>query len=376
MIKVAEEFEQSWHSRLLQDNAGQSYQERQSIICWLLGEDQNRFEELNSTQLTIAQQAMDYRYRILRQRYLKVNPTQAYRNLITRLGSLVMLRNKIRTWVALSRDRQRAVADVIQEIIQEMLNSDRYIQQQIAWISQCTSDTRLRNALLLTSVEEYCLRPIRNKPLLVYRFVNFLRRSQRGGMTQVPQKEIVRLISDEVMAEDLDSPVSLLDSQAVTEYEDNQNLEEQQALRSRVQQEFENYLQENVGDLAVRWLKLYLQGCSQDMIAKTLDLPIKQIYRLREKISYHALRVFAIKEKSDLVATWLETSLQEHNLGLTPTQWESYWQSLTPIQQQILQELKAGKTLEIIAKELNWKINQVMGEWSKLYFAAQALRSA
>jgi len=38
--------------------------------------------------------------------------------------------------------------------------------------------------------------------------------------------------------------------------------------------------------------------------------------------------------------------------------------------------LKAGKTPEAIAKDLNWKVNQVMGEWSKLYLAAQALRGA
>ncbi len=177
---------------------------------------------------------MDYRYRIWRQRYLRVSPTQAYRHLSARLGSLVMLRNKIRTWVALSRERQRAVADVLQEVIQEMLNSDRYIQGQIAWIAKCSQDERLRNSLLLASVEEYCMRPIRNQPLLVYRFVNFLRRSQRGGMNQVPQSEIVRLVSEEVSGDEGDSSVSWLDSQAIADYQETENGEEQQALRMTV----------------------------------------------------------------------------------------------------------------------------------------------
>ena len=375
MAKVAGELEQIWRSRLLKDYSQQSQQERQSIICWLLGEKWTRFEELTPNQLAIAKQAIDYRYRILRQRYLKVSPTQAYRHLISRLGSLVMLRNKIRTWVALSRDRQRAVADVLQEVIQEMLNSDRYIQGQIAWIAQCTQDERLRNSLLLASIEEYCMRPIRNQPLLVYRFVNFLRRSQRGGMTQVPQSEIVRLISEEVSGDEGDSSVSLLDSQAIADYQETQNGEEQQALRMTVQQEFEGYLAEKVGPIAVQWLKLYLLGRSQEAIAKILDLPIKQVYRLREKVNYHAKRGFALKEKPELVANWLEISLQEHNLGLTQKQWEAFWQSLTPIQRQLIENLKAGQTLEEIAQELNWKPNQVMGEWSKIYLAAQALRS-
>ncbi|HEY9729443.1 MAG TPA: HetZ-related protein 2, partial [Chroococcales cyanobacterium] len=320
--------------------------------------------------------AMDYRYRILRQRYLGVSSERAYRNLTTRLAGLVTLRNKIRTWVSLSRDRQRAVVDVLQEVIQELLNSDRYMQKQIAWIAQCTDDTRMRDALLLTSIEEYCLRPIRNQPLLVYRFVNFLRRSQRGGMTHIPEGDMVRLVSEELTLEETDSPVSLLDNQAVVDYQDTQASEEQQALRKSVRTEFEAYLSENLGPDAARWLQLYLQGRSQEAIATALNKPVKEVYRLREKISYHAIRVFSIKDRPDLVASWLEISLREHNLGLTPTQWQTFWENLTPFQRQLVEQMKAGKTLSAIAKELSLKTNQVIGEWSKLYLAAQALRSA
>lgn len=376
MTKLVEELEQEWHSRLSNDFPDSSLATRNSIVCWLLGEDVNRFDELMPSQLAIAKQAMDYRYRILRQRYFGMSPERAYRNLITRLASLVTLRNKIRTWVSLSRDRQRAVVDVLQEVIQELLNSDRYIQKQIAWIAQCTQDQRLRDTLLLTTVEEYCLRPIRNQPLLVYRFVNFLRRSQRGGMTHVPEGDLVRLVSESVTPEETDTPVSLLDNQAVVNYQDNQAWEEQQTQRVTVQQEFEAYLRENIGAEAAQWLQLYLQGKSQEAIANALNLPVERVYRLREKISYHAIRVFSIKGKPDLVASWLETSLQEHKLGLTPTQWQTFWENLTPEQQYIVEQRKAGKTLEAIAKDLNVKINQVIGEWSKLYLAAQALRSA
>ncbi len=376
MEKLADKLEGDWRERLLIDYPEQSPATRQSITRWLLGENLERFDILTPSQMVIAKQAMDYRYRILRQRYLGVEPQRAYRNLTIRLSSLVTLRNKIRTWVSLSRDRQRAVADVLQEVIQELLNSDRYIQKQIAWIAQCTEDTRLRDALLLTSIEEYCLRPIRNQPLLVYRFVNFLRRSQRGGMTHVPEGDMVRLVSEEVTPDDMDAPVSLLDNQAVVDYQDAQAWEEQQTLRMSVRKEFEAYLADNLGSEAAQWLQLYLQGKSQEEIASALNMPVKQIYRLREKISYHAIRVFSIKGKPELVASWLETSLQEHSLGLTPVQWQELMESLTPEQHQVLERLRAGKTLEAIAKDLNLKINQVVGEWSKLYLAAQALRSA
>lgn len=375
-MSLAQELAHNWREQIVADYPDSSAATRESITRWLVGEDLERFETLNPSQMTIARQAMEYRYRILRQRYLGVGPERAYRNLTTRLGSLVLLRNKIRTWVALSRDRQRAVVDVLQEVIQELLHSDRYIQQQIAWIAQCTpSDTRLRNSLLMTSIEEYCLRPIRNQPLLVYRFVNYLRRSQRGGMTHVPDGELVRLVSEEVTPDETDNPVSLLDSQAVTQYQENQVWEEQQALRTTVKQEFKDYLAQNVSESAAEWLTLYLQGKSQEAIASALNLQIKEVYRLREKVSYHAIRVFAVKSQPELVASWLEASLQEHNLGLTLTEWEQFYATLTPVHRQLIDSLKAGKTLDAIAAELNLKNHQVMGEWSKLYLAAQALRS-
>jgi hypothetical protein len=374
-MTLAEELADGWRSRLQQDCADQSEAVREGVVNWLIGEDQARFDGLDPDQLAIAQQAMDYRYRILVQRYLGVAPDRAYQKLLQRLSSLFLIRNKIRTWVSLSRDRHRTVMDVLQEVVQELLQSDRYMQQQIAWIAKCTRSSVLRNVLLLASLEEYCLRPIRNQPLLVYRFVNYLRRSQRGGMTQVPGGELVRLVSEEIAPDDAENPISLLDNQAVAQYQEEQEWEERQRLRHSVQQEFETYLVENVDPLAAQWLQLHLQGRSQESIAKLLNVPIKQVYRLREKISYHAVRVFALKGQPELVASWLETSLQDHSLGLTPEQWQQFWDALTPVQQRLLEHLKEGQKPEAIAKELNLKTHQVMGEWGKLYLAAQALRN-
>lgn len=367
---IAEKLADELRKQLQVDCENISQQTQESITKWLLGKETERYETLAPNQLAIARQAIDYRYRILRHRYLGVGPERAYKNLMTRLGSLVMLRNKIKTWVALSRDRQRAVVDVLQEVIQELLQSDRYLQEQIGWIRECTEDSRLRNALLLTSTEEYCMRPIRNQPLLLYRFVNYLRRSQRGGITQVPTGDLVRLVSEEIVPEEADNPLSLLDNQAIAQYQ------EKLAARRAVKTEFENYLAKNIDSFASEWLKLYLQGRTQEEIARALNKPIKEIYRLREKISYHAIKVFALKVQPEIVSTWLETSLTEHRLGLTPSQWQEYWESLTSEQRRLLDNLTTGKTLEAVAQDLNLKTNQVMGEWSKLYLAAQEKRNA
>jgi DNA-directed RNA polymerase specialized sigma24 family protein len=375
-MALAEELRQDWRSRLRANHSDLSPTDQESVVSWLLGEDSQRFDDLPPAQLAVAKQAMDYRYRILQQRYLGVQPERAYRQLIQRLSSLFLIRNKIRAWVALSRDRHRTVMDVLQEVIQELIQSDNYIRQQMIWISQCTTNARLRNALMLTSIEEYCLRPIRNQPLLVYRFVNYLRRSQRGGMTQVPTGDLIRLVSEEITPDEADNPVSLLDAQAVAQYQDSQVWEEQRTLRNKVMQEFSAYLEEQVEPAAAQWLHLHLQGQSQEAIAQSLNLPIKQVYRLREKISYHAIRVFGFKQQADLVGSWLGISLTEHSLGLTPDEWQRFWSGLTPLQQKLLELMKAGQGVEAIATALNLKVNQVMGEWSKLYLAAQALRNA
>lgn len=374
MINLAEDLGQNWQEQLALECPEQSATTRDSITRWLLGEDPERFKTFNPTQREIAQQAMEYRYRILRQRYLGVGRGRAYCNLTTRLGSVVLLRHKIHTWIALSRDRSRHVVDVLQEVVQELLQSDRYIQQQMAWIAKCTTHANLRNALLLTSIEEYCLRPIRHQPLIAYRFINYLRRNSCEGLTQVPAHESIRLISEKILTSDGDDLPSLLGHQALTQYQGSQGLE-QEELRNIVKQKFSRYLAEHLGVTATRWFHLYLQGRSPKEIACRLNLEVKEVHRLREKINYHAVHVFALKEQPEIVSQWLETSWQEHGLGLTPKQWEQFQENLTQRQRQLLDLLKTGKSTEAIAPILNLKTHQVIREQNKFSLLAQALRS-
>ena len=362
-----------WETRIATECSGQNATTQTSILNWLLGADPARLELLDTEHVRIADRAMDYRWRILLQRYLGLSPERAYKNLMQRLGGLAVLRDKIRAWLTLSNDRQRQVVDVLQEVIQELLQSDKYIQQQIAWIGQCTKNPRLRDALLFASIEEYCLRPVRNQPLLAHRFVNYLRRSQKGGVTNVPQSDLVKIVSDEIIG-DSDSTLSLLDKQAQENYHQQQEWEETQITRDRVKGTLRNYLIENVSPEAGIWLDLYLQGKTPESIAIALKMDIKQVYRLREKINYHTLKVFAIKAEPELVSQWLHVSLQEHNLGLTPDRWLHFCHSLDPKQHEIMMGLKAGTSVESIAKSLKIKTNQVMGEWSQIYLAAQELR--
>lgn len=277
-----------------------------AIVQWLVGGDRARYSDASSTQLEVIKNAMDFRYRILKERYLNIPPDRAYRNLIQRLSGVFLIRNKIKTWIALSRDRARSVVDVLQEVIQELMQQDAYLQQQSAWIGQCTKDGRLRNALMMATTEEYCLRPVRNQPLLMYRFVNYLKRAQRGGMTQVPSADFIRLVSDELTGgDDSEGAINLLDATAIADYQEAEAQAQQQESRAAVVENLILYLDQKVGSEAVQWLRLYLQGHTQETIADTMNLPIKQIYRLREKVGYHAIKVFAVKKQPELIAEWL-----------------------------------------------------------------------
>lgn len=363
----------AWHKQIKADLPDQSEETRTAIVQWLVGEA-GRFETMDVAQVKFARKAMDYRYRIFLSRYWGLSPERAYKRLLQKLGGLFLIRSKIRTWIALSRDRKRAVKDVIQEVIQEMLQSDRYLKQQTQWIGQCTPRAGLRNLLTLATIEEYCLRPIYNKPLLVHRFINYLKRSNRGGMTQVPSAELIQLISEEIGATDDDGTLSLLDFKALERYEVQRDIEEQQTARQLVKQQFAEYLHEHLDETAVQWLNLHLQGYAQDSISQQLGLNVRQAYRLREKVSYHAIRIFTLKKQPDLVFAWLKTALKQNNLGLTPTEWTDYWSSLSDEQQQLLNAFKAGKTIKEVAQAFNITEKQVTSQWTELYLLAQDRR--
>ncbi|MEL7314624.1 MAG: HetZ-related protein 2, partial [Cyanobacteria bacterium J06559_3] len=330
-MTAVDDITQNWTHKLKAELPEENKDVHQSILKWLLGPNPERFEEATATERTVLTQALDYRYQILQQRYWQVGPDKAYERLIRRLSSLFLIRSKIRTWIALSRDRRRTVTDVLQEVIQEMLQSDRYLRQQVTWIGECSPRSQLRNLLMLATIEEYCMRPIRNQPLLVYRFVNYLRRSQRGGMTHIPTGELIRLVSDEIATDDADASMSLLDVEAAAQYEVGERAEEEQVMRAQVKQRFSEYLADTLDATATQWLELHLQGYTQETISQRLNLSTNEAYRLREKIRYHAIRIFTLKEQPDLVFSWLKTSLKDHNLGLLPEQWEQFHASCTPL---------------------------------------------
>lgn len=344
------------------------------IVQWLLGKDPATKASLPAEAWLLYESGIDYRYRVLKQ-YLAQPVSQRYGQLLRRLGRIITLRQQIKTWIALSRDRRRTVVDVLEEVVQDMLHRDRYLQEELAWLQHCTAQRPLQEAFLCTTLEEYCLRPIQNQPLISYRFVNLMRRYQRAGMTQAPTDHNLRLLSTELETNHSEYLLNRLDDAAIAQHQSQADLWEQDLLRQAVLDQFRDYLKNNVKDpLILSWLELYLQGYSQEAIAAHLNIPIKKSYRLRDKVKYHAIHNFAIKTHPEVVAAWLQTHLQGDRLGLTPKQWEAFTQALTPEQLQTLVTLQGGTPQQHKGETLHCKSDSPLQKWSKIYLLAQQFR--
>ncbi len=157
-----------WRQRLLQELPQYNRKQRHSIVRWLLDNNHGlqRNRQLTGEELTPINSRLEYRYRLLKERYLEMNYTEGYRSLISRLSavtaqycSVLLIKN--------GQESQKVIINLIQQVVQELVKNDPYLQRRFERIAQETSDINLRESLSLATVEEYCLHPIKNKPLFL-----------------------------------------------------------------------------------------------------------------------------------------------------------------------------------------------------------------
>jgi hypothetical protein len=184
-----------WESRLLTDYPSMDSTQQDSIKQWLLGENLETMEKLTDQELVTLTHTLNSRYRILQRHYLGVAPILAYRHLFDSLGNIILKNPQIRRWSDQNCERQKVIVKSLQQMVEDMLRSDPYLKQQKAWIAQCTKELSLRNALLLTTVEEYCGRLLANHSLLLHVIFNFLK--HQSQLTRL-QHEFFSLLTDKV----------------------------------------------------------------------------------------------------------------------------------------------------------------------------------
>ncbi len=367
----------AWRERLQQESPSFTETEIETLIKWLLGKNPSIFDNLSPSQLEQFKKGCDYRYNKFKRAYWGLAYPQAYNRLIDNLSRIPLVNNTIRNWMSSDKEARKVLREIIEEVVQEILCSSQYINRQMEWIGTITTNSNLRNALLFTDLEEYCLRPINNQNILIGRIINYFKKEIKKGVKNIPKGTAINVVPDTFINEEDESSFNLVDTKAIAQYQDNQNYQEITVNRLKVQEELETYLVKKLGEIegliAVEWLNLHMQGYSAKSISKITGIEINTVYRIREKVVYHANN-FALNDGSPLVNDWLEIGVDK-NFGLTPTQYIIFREQLTERQRKIFSLLQEGLTLEEIGKRLSLQKTLLKKEWGEIYTKGKNLRS-
>lgn len=144
-------------------------------------------------------------------------------------------------------------------------------------------------------------------------------------------------------------------------------------LRKTVIKELLRYLEEKQQSECADYFTLRLQDLPASEIEAILGLTARQRDYLQQRFKYHLIR-FALSHHWELVHQWLEADL-EHNLGLTPQEWQDLHMQMTPQQQSILHLKQKGLDDRAIAHQLDCTPTQLQKQWTKLLELAWEIRN-
>ena len=145
-------------------------------------------------------------------------------------------------------------------------------------------------------------------------------------------------------------------------------------LRETIINEVIQYLEERQQKDCADYFVLRLRDLSASDIEKILGLTSRQRDYLQQRFKYHLIR-FALSHRWELVHQWLEADL-EHNLGLTPHQWDLFVSKLTPQQAQLLKLKQQELPTPDIAYTLSVTVTQLEKQWLKVLELAWGIRNS
>ena len=213
--------------------------------------------------------------------------------------------------------------------------------------------TRLQLSEYMTFCEQYAKRRITipgaiNQQIIVLRAQTFARRQPDETSVDI-ERAMDSAKSDEMDGPNRSAALQQVREQMVTDAVDPAD----QVLRDRIIQSLIEYLEQQDQHDCIDYFVLRLQDLPAAEIDEILNLSSRQRDYLQQRFKYHVEK-FAQVHNWHLVHQWLGIDL-EHNLGLSPEEWNGFINSLEPQQQQLLQlrrgQIKAGN-LEMDAGEL------------------------
>jgi hypothetical protein len=147
----------------------------------------------------------------------------------------------------------------------------------------------------------------------------------------------------------------------------------EEVLRNRVVETLLAYLKERNQTDCADYLTLRLLDLPTAEIEAILNLTPRQRDYLQQRFKYHLIR-FALSHHWELVHEWLEADL-DHNLGLTPQQWEQLQGCMSQRQSKLLGLKQAGWDDDAIMQQLGLTATQFKKQWSKLLEQAWEIRN-
>jgi hypothetical protein len=143
--------------------------------------------------------------------------------------------------------------------------------------------------------------------------------------------------------------------------------------RDRIISELVKYLESQGQSDCVDYLTLKLQDLSAPEIDQILGLTSRQRDYLQQRFKYHVQK-FAKQHHWQLVHQWLGAGL-EQKLGLSGQQWDTFVNTLSVAEQQILQLKLARQSDQAIAKALKCTPKQLQKRWTQMLDTAWAIRN-
>jgi hypothetical protein len=210
-----------------------------------------------------------------------------------------------------------------------------------------TPRTRLELAEYMTFSEQYAKRRITipgavNQQIIVLRAQTFARRQPAETCVDMDMA-MEAPKGEDAEAHGRSAALHQVREQMVTEAIDPTD----QVLRDRVIQELMDYLESQEQQDCIDYFVLRLQDLPASEIDTLLGLTARQRDYLQQRFKYHVEK-FAQVHNWELVHQWLGIDL-ERNLGLSSHQWTAFMDTLSPLQQNLLQlkrdRLQAGDEL-------------------------------
>ena len=195
--------------------------------------------------------------------------------------------------------------------------------------------TRLELAEYMTFTEQYAKRRITipgavNQQIIVLRAQTFARRQPAETCVDL-ELAMESPKTEEVEGHGRSAALQQVREQMVTEAVDPSD----QVLRDRIVQELMAYLESQEQEDCIDYFVLRLQDLPASEIDELLNLTPRQRDYLQQRFKYHVEK-FAQVHNWQLVHQWLGIDL-EHNLGLSSEEWEQFVDTLSPLQQKLLQ---------------------------------------